>query len=143
MPTKEHGLLLFLPPELQLGIIKLQASKEMGRSFAGLLTITEGLYNMKFISEETYQIYKKRYSHKLVDEAQTKLQSSDEFVQARREIDNMTKTFSMVLDQWALHPQPEWRSKWVEKARQYEKRIPQAKLILDLNNSGKIEAKKH
>jgi len=58
----------YLPPELYLGIVKLQADRGLGRIYPVLLAITEGLYQMGYISKEVYEIYSKKYSEKLIKE---------------------------------------------------------------------------
>ncbi|MGA2682380.1 MAG: hypothetical protein ABSF44_11355 [Candidatus Bathyarchaeia archaeon] len=39
-----------LPPELYLAVIKFQAQKEIGKSYAGLLLITKAAYQEQLIS---------------------------------------------------------------------------------------------
>jgi len=63
---KEHGVVIYLSPELYTGFIKLQADKGLGRSYAGLLPFVEGLYHMGYISKEVYEVHAKRYSQPLV-----------------------------------------------------------------------------
>jgi hypothetical protein len=41
----------------------------------------------------------------------------------------------MVLDQWRLHPNSEWRSKQLKKAQEYANRVPNAKFVLDLEKN--------
>jgi hypothetical protein len=122
---------LCLNPKFRLALIKLQFDKELGPSYAGLYALNEGLHSLNYLSEEDYQTFKKRYSDKLVpDEQQSR---GDELnKQAVKEIDNMTRYFSMVLDQWHLHPNSEWRNKQLKKAQEYANRIPNAKFVLDL-----------
>ena len=131
MRSQDHYLPLLLNAKMRLALIKLQANMELGNSYAGLYALNEGLHTLKYLSEEDYQVFKKRYSVKLVDDSQQKL-VPEVNLQTVREIEGMTKTFSMVIEQWSMHPNAEWRGKWVKKAREYENRVPQAKLILDL-----------
>lgn len=131
MRSNDHYLPLMLNAKLKMALIKLQADKELGQSYAGLLALVEGLHQLKYLSEEDYQIYVKRYSKKLVDEPQQKLIPEVD-PQAIQEIEGQTRYFSMVLDQWHLHPKPEWRRSQVRKAQVYAGRIKAADLILDL-----------
>ena len=57
-----HGLLLFLSSELHHGFTKLMADKCLGRAFAGLLPFIEGLYQMGYISKDTYEAHVEKYS---------------------------------------------------------------------------------
>jgi hypothetical protein len=114
-----------------MGTIKLQANMELGQSYAALYIYNEGLRNLKLINEEDYQVNKKRYSRKLIDEAQQKIMPEID-MQAVKEVESMTRYFSMVLDQWHLHPNSDWRNKQLKKAKEYENRVPNARLVLDL-----------
>ena len=119
---------------MRLALIKLQADKELGQSYAGLYALNEGLHALKYLNDEDYQVFKKRYSDKLVDDDEQK--NVDELdQQAKKEIESMTLYFSMVLDQWHLHPNSEWRSKQLKKAQEYANRVPNAKSVLDLEKS--------
>jgi hypothetical protein len=122
---------LFLNPKLRLALIKLQADKELGPSYAALYALNEGLHVLKYLGEEDYQVFKKRYSQKLVSDAQQKLVPLVN-MQEVKESEGMTKQFSMVIDQWQLHPDMVWRQRWAKKAREYENRVPNAKYIIEL-----------
>jgi hypothetical protein len=50
------------------------------------------------------------------------------------ELENKQKTFSMVLNQWADHPDKTWRENWFKQAEEWKEKIPNAKLILALKN---------
>jgi hypothetical protein len=41
--TQEHIIKICLPPELYLAVIKFQAEKEIGKSYAGLLLLTKAV----------------------------------------------------------------------------------------------------
>jgi hypothetical protein len=49
----------------------------------------------------------------------------------KSELERVAKNFSMVLDQWAVHPQ-EWREIWLKKAETWKDKVPAAKLVLAL-----------
>ena len=131
MHSHEHYLPLCLNGKLRLALIKLQAEKELGQSYAGLYALNEGLHSLKYLSDDDYQVFKKRYSDKLVADEQQK-QGDELNRQSLKEIESMTRYFSMVLDQWRLHPNSEWRSKQLKKAKMYANRVPNAKSVLDL-----------
>jgi hypothetical protein len=126
---------LYLDAKMRLAIIKLQAHKEMGQSYAGLYALTEGLHVLKYLSDGDYQIFKERYSDKLVDDPNAKC-IKELGQQAQREIESMTRYFSTVIDQWHLHPSSEWRNKQLKKAKEYANRIEAAKAVLNLEKLG-------
>ena len=55
--------------------------------------------------------------------------------QAQREIESMSRYFKEIYAQWHVHPDPEWRSKQLKKAKQYANRIPFAQMVLDLERN--------
>lgn len=128
MRRQDHYLPLFLNAKMRLALIKLQAHKELGQSYAGLFALNEGLHTLNFLNDTDYEVFKKRYSDKLVGEETKK--GVDVDPQAQREIESMTRYFREILSQWETHPNPEWRDKQFKKARQYANRIPYAKLVL-------------
>ena len=107
---------------------------ELGQSYAGLYVLNEGLHALKYLCDDDYQVFKKRYSEKLVDDQQNK-PTAEVNLQAQKEIENMTRYFCMVLDQWHLHPNSECRSRQLKKAHEYANRVPNAKFILDLEKN--------
>jgi hypothetical protein len=127
---KPHGFLVYLPPHLYIAVVKLQADKQLGRSYPVLFALNEGLYKLGYISKETYEVYERRYSEKLIPE-EPKLLTKQE-VEQQRLIKEKEKMFSMALEQWSQHPCPKWRKKWAGKAQEYKDKIPSAKLILAL-----------
>lgn len=64
--SRSHVHSVFLPVELYIGLTKVMAEHEIGKSSAILLMVTEGLRNYKVIDERTYEKYKKRYNEKLI-----------------------------------------------------------------------------
>ena len=132
---KPHGVVLFLPPELYLGIVKLQADKELGKPYACLLAITEGLYHMGYISKEAYEVYSKKYSDRLIKE-EVKPPTPKE----QMEIVKLSTSFQNILKNWNEVKDKEF---WIRKAEKALKRygeanIPEAKKILAL--ARKVEA---
>lgn len=127
---KEHGLMLYLGPELLIAHVKLQAAKELGRSYAGLLALTEGLYKLGFLEQADYERLRAYYS-----QGPKKTQPlTMEQLQTRTEQDKMAKKFSGVLEQWADHPDAKWRSRWISEAKLWKDKIPVAKMVLALAN---------
>ncbi len=58
---KEHGLMIYLDKDLYRAFIKLQADKDLGRAYAGLLSLTEGFFALGYISEKDYKEHIKKY----------------------------------------------------------------------------------
>jgi hypothetical protein len=113
-----------------LALIKLQNEKKLGRSFAGLLALTEGMYKLNCLDESDYQLHVKRYS-KGLDENQ-KSHLTLEQIKAKNEIEEKQKVFSRVLEQWNMHPQKKWRNKWIIEANKWKDKVVNARLVLDL-----------
>lgn len=135
MFTQEHISKVCLPPELYLAVAKLQVEKEISKSAALLLLITKGAYqfNVKqepLIDEATYEKLTLRYSRKLIPEIEPPKLSIEQ-LQEKQHIDERSRYFSMVLDQWRIHG-VEWRKKKLAEAEKWKDRIPAAKLVLDL-----------
>ncbi len=125
---REHGLMLYLGPELYLGFIKLQADKELGRSYAGLLAFVEGMHSLGYLKDADYETLKTKYSQGLTKDQPLTIKQ----LQTKSEQDKMTQAFKMVLDQWSLHTDPKWRNRWIREAEVWKDKVPQAKLVLDL-----------
>ena len=124
--------MIFLSRDLYVAFIKLQAEKELGRSFAALLPFTEGLYKMGYISKEVYEAHKKRYSEPLTKETEEeKLRRTRSQHRADRENEELNKLFANVAKQWKQHPSSEWRNTWIQKAKQHSD-VPNSQLILKL-----------
>lgn len=62
----EHKVMLCLDKELYRAFIKLQADKELGRSYAGLLPYVEGLFHMGYITQEVRDSHVLKYSQPLI-----------------------------------------------------------------------------
>lgn len=124
---REHGVMLFLSKDLYLGFIKLQAEKNLGRSYAGLLPFVEGLFKLGYISKEVYEVHKRKYSTSLLEDNTPTLEK----LERKTQYDKLVKQFSNVIKQW---PTMKAKSKnyWVKKAQEHQADIPNAKLILEL-----------
>lgn len=126
---KEHGLPLYLPSELNMGLVDLQHKKRLGRSYAGLLAINEGLYQLGCISEKDYEYYKKRYSDPLVKaKPLTKAE-----IGSQKKLKKLEKLFSQVIEQWPTLSEKAKLSH-IANAEKYEASVPNAKFVLALAN---------
>jgi hypothetical protein len=139
MSERSHVHPVFLPVELYIGISKVQAQLEIGKSSAILLMVADGLFHRGLIDFGTYETMKQRYERKLVEivRGEAKPQTMAER-EEQMKLTKLEKTFSGVLEEWGMHNDEKWRAKWIARAEQYKDRIHAAKLILDLaNDSGK------
>lgn len=127
---KEHGLLLYLSPELQLGVCKLQVERKLGRSYAGLSALVEGLFRFGCIDEETHKILAEKYSRSVIPEAEPRKPRTMAEAQALHKLQELEKYFSMALGQWQTISEKS-KSCCLKKARE-NSTIPNAKLILAL-----------
>ena len=126
---REHGVLIYLSKDLYVGFIKLQADKGLGRSYAGLLPFTEGLYRLGCISKQVYDEHVEKYSQPLIEEKPVlspEQQKEAKFLQQR------DRQLKRMLEQWDLHPNPEWKEKTFAFAEKYADRLQSARDILAL-----------
>ncbi len=133
MSERSHIHPVFLPAELYVGISKVQAELEIGKSAAMLLMINEGLHQGNFIKSEIYEAYRRRYETKLVNAVRpiaTEPLTREQLEQKKRQED-LNDQFGRVSEQWSIHD-PKWQAKWVRSASEYKDTIPNAKRILDL-----------
>jgi hypothetical protein len=124
-----HSIQLFLAPEIRSALIQFMAKNDLGQEYATLLLLVKALYQERLIEKEVYEIYVSRYSRKLVVEQPQKLTVTE--LQEKQKLDEKTRYFSMVLDQWHIHG-PDWHQKKLTEAKEWQNRIPGAKLVLDL-----------
>ncbi len=140
MSSREHVHPVFLNVSLYIGITKIQAELEIGKSSAILLMITEGLYHKGAISQKTYLQLKKRYERKLDEKIETVPLKGDTPVQPDKEAEDLHRAevqFREVLRQWHSHDAV-WRSKWILRAKKYSERSNVARLLVDLEDAEKI-----
>jgi hypothetical protein len=124
---------VFLPAELYVGISKVQAELEIGKSAAILLMINEGLYQGNFVRPEIHEAYKKRYEAKLVSAVRpvaTEPLTREQLEQKKKQED-LNAQFGRVAEQWSIHD-PAWQAKWARLAEEYKDTIFNAKRLLDL-----------
>ena len=128
---KEHGVMLFLTKDLYLAFIKLQADKGLGRSYAGLLPFTEGMYHLGYLKKDLYDLHVKKYSVPLQQDAQLK-NSNLEALQEKQLLETKNLFFKQVLEQWTLHVDGKWRGKMVKQAEPWKDKLDSAKKICEM-----------
>ena len=133
MSERSHIHPVFLPAELYVGISKVQAELEIGKSAAILLMINEGLRQGNFVRPEVYEAYRRRYEAKLVSAVRpvaTEPLTREQLEQQKKKED-LNDQFRRVADQWSIHD-PQWQAKWAKIAEEYKDTISNAKRLLDL-----------
>ena len=126
MVFREHGVMLYLSKDLYNGFIKLQADKTLGRSYAGLLPFTEGLFKLGYITEEVYKRHVQKYSKPL----EALIPLTKEEIQEKQQLKKMDSFFKNVLDQWDEHEDFAWRQKIFASAEKYKVKLESAKQVL-------------
>ena len=127
MGFKEHGLLLYFDNPLYMAFVKVQADKNLGRSYAGLRLLVQGLFDMGYITKSQYLRYKERYETPLGKEP-TQLTLTE--TPRHEELTRLDKTLAKVIEQWDLHGADErWKETWLKTARENGD-LPNAKKLL-------------
>jgi hypothetical protein len=124
---QEHYLRLFLDKELYVALIKVQADKSLGRSYAGLQVFTEGLFHMGYINRETYEVHMQKYSDKLVGKKQLTLAETQEMEKNIQ----LARFFKAVAEQWETLSL-EQRAAHMKRALAAKAKVPEAELIIQL-----------
>jgi hypothetical protein len=134
MNERSHVHPVYLPAELYIGISKVQAKLEIGKSAAILDMINEGLFQRGFISETVYVEMKRKYERSLLEIVKKKKQEpiTHQQLVEQNELKKKEKLFSEVIEQWTIHPSLKWRNNWTKEAEKWKDRVPNAKLILAL-----------
>ena len=127
----EHVVKICLAPELRSALIKYMAKHDLDKQYAILHLLTKALYTEQLISKEVYEVYSYRYSRKLVQSQHIEQIMTKEQREHREMLENKTRQFSLVLEQWDIHGL-EWRKKWLAEAEKWKDEVPNAKLILAL-----------
>jgi len=126
---------------LYVGISKLQARLESGKSAAILYALNEGLFKEGVITKEDYELLAKRYGRRLIDvvaEAQAQREPSHVPVLAiekqkeQRELENKDKQFKGMIEQWKDHLELNWRIKAVADAEKWKDKLQSARDLLEL-----------
>ena len=128
---RDHGLMLYLGKPAYLGFIKLQADKSLGRSYAGQLAFTEGLFKLGYLAKDDYDLLAKRYSQGLVDKEAEKKPQSLADVQKLVATQKLEADFSNVLRQWQTM-NVKSQQYWQKKAEANKGKVLNAQLVLDL-----------
>lgn len=122
---KDHGVLLYLSKDLYRGWLKLQVDKDLGRTYAGLLLFTEGLYQLGYIPKEVYEQHVKKYSQPLEEPAQTQAQD-----QKKKALEQKEKQLQGMLESWdQTHAKPNWHQMAIAEAQKYPE-LAVSKLLL-------------
>lgn len=125
----EHGILLYLDRDLYRAFIKLQADRDLGRSYAGLVALVTGFYQLGYISKEVYEDRLKKYSQPLESSKPLTPEESRE----RQLLAHKDLQFKGMLDQWDLHPSQIWRQKCLDQAEKYRDKLQSPRALFDKN----------
>lgn len=123
--------MLCLSRELYIGFVRLQADRELGRAYAGLLPFTEGLFRLGYISKEVYEKHIEKYSQPLCEESPVLTPEQQE---EKKLLERKDRQFKGQLDQWAIHSDPEWRKKVLADAEKWKEKVPSAKQLCELKS---------
>jgi hypothetical protein len=128
---REHGVLIFLSKDLYFGFIRLQADKGLGRSYAGLLPFTEGLFRLGYISKEVYEEHFKKYSQPFAAENPVSTVLTIEQLKEKRFLEQKDKQLKGMLEQWEYHLGNEWRAKVLTEAEKWKDKLESARCLLE------------
>ena len=135
MVFKEHGCILYLSKELYSAWIKLQADKDLGRSYAGLLPFVEGLYRLGYLSKDVYEEHFKKYSRPLNPKKEITFEE-------KKQLDFLAekdKQLKGMLESWDLpHYTPNWHEKTIAEAKKYPN-LEYAKIIIEKEEKSAIK----
>lgn len=62
---QQHKFIICLDSPLYLAVVKFQAERQLGRSYAALSIFIEGLKALNLIDDQLYQYYKRKYNEPL------------------------------------------------------------------------------
>lgn len=134
MSFREHGLQLFLDKKLYMAIIKLQADKSLGKSYAGLLGEITGLHTLGYLSDKDYEAYVKKYSCGLMMEDEQPLTIDQ--VREKNRLEGKDRQFKRTLEQWDLHStDPQWKLRTFADAEKWKDKLESARAILALQKT--------
>jgi len=127
---KEHQVILFLDRDLYRAFIRLQADRNLGRSYAGLLPYVEGLYHLGYLSSETYEAHFKRYSEPLDKEPLTREKELEEQTQ-QQVFKQKNSVFAGMIEQFQEHfHNDRWLEKCKIEAEKFADKLPSARRLL-------------
>ena len=135
MPFNEHVYKLCLDYRLYSAAIQLQADMGLGKAFSGMLPFVEGLHAMGYLDEETYELYRNKYSFSLAQAQENKNKSPVQLLKEQSR-DNYLKTqnahYGEVLSQWSRLKDSTKQYHLVDAALPKNKTLKNAKLLLEL-----------
>ena len=131
--SKDYGLLLYMRSELVQAHAQLMANRQLTRSNAGLLALTEGLHELGCLDKDAYEACKELYSHKMVFSlvAERHRPKTVDGVQEQTRLKKMEVDFSQVISQWSSMP-TKARLFWGNKAKDFKDKVPNAAIVLEL-----------
>lgn len=138
---------VMLTSELEMAVVRLQAERELGKTYAVLYGLVEGLFKLGYLGREDYDLLIKRYSRKLVDVTKENREKRENThvpvltLEKQREKqfwDQKDQQFEGQLKQWDMHPSPQWRAKILAEAEKFKDKLDSARRLLDLH--GKEQA---
>jgi len=123
-------------PDLQLALAKLQVDRNLGRSYSGLLALTEGLHVLGCLNDAAYKALKERYSQKLectvvVAPEQPRPPHTLSEAKEQARLKKIESNLSDVIKQWNTM-KPQSRDYWVKQAEEYKDKVSNAKMVLAL-----------
>jgi hypothetical protein len=139
----EHKLMLCLNRKLYLKFIKMQADKNLGRSYAGLQAFIEGLYQLGYLSEKEYQENLELYSEtldakELKEQARKELMEQERLKVEKELLESKDYTFKGMIEEFSFHSdKPGWCKKATEQAEEFKDRLESARNLLNLLYSRK------
>ena len=133
--SREHIVPLCLAPELRMGLIRFQANKELGETYAALLLLTKALYQEQVISREDYERFTQRYSCKLVPPSAPRKLTSAEMAEQQK-LEEKRRWFEMAKAEWNKDHRPvssgkPWREDVLAEAEKYKDKLSIAAEILN------------
>jgi hypothetical protein len=136
--SREHIVPLCLAPELRMGLIRFQANKELGETYAALLLLTKALYQEQVISREDYERFTQRYSCKLVPPPVPRKLTSAEMAEQQK-LEEKRRWFEMAKaefhkDHRRLSSGRTWREDILAEAEKYKEKLPVAAEILAMGS---------
>jgi hypothetical protein len=131
--SKDYGLLLYMRAELLQAHAQLMANRQLSRSNAGLLALTEGLHELGCLDKEQYEACKELYSRKMVFSlvAERSRPKTVEAVQEQSTISKLEAEFSSAVTNWPLMKEKA-RIFMLKKAEKWKDKVPSAQMLLEL-----------
>ena len=137
--SRDHIVQLCLAPEIRMALIHFQSKKGLSEKYASLFLLTKSLYQEQLLSREDYERFSKRYSDKLVPEAEpTRLTSSE--LKEQQKLEEKRRWFEGVKADFHKDHRPlasgkSWREDVLAEAEKYKDILPIATEILLLGSS--------